>query len=176
MASFTERMIGAAKLNVGIYEEVEADVTATGQAMTVVIVSSLAGGIGTSWRGGVSGLIIGILGALIGWFLWAFITYLIGTKLLPETQTKSNIGELLRTTGFASSPGIIRVAGVIPLLGGIVMVAVSIWMLITMVIAVRQALDYRSTGRAVGVCLLGWLAYLLLFFMLTRFSGAQMQG
>jgi hypothetical protein len=171
MASFTDRMIGAAKLDVRIYEEVEADKTAMGQALTVVVMQSVAAGIGSLTTGGVPGLIGGILGGLIGWFLWAFVVFLIGTKLLPEPQTQSDMGELLRTIGFAASPGVLLVLGAIPLLGAVVSFAVSIWMLVAMVIAVRQALDYKSTGRAIGVCVLGWIAYLIVFGVLAVMLG-----
>lgn len=97
MSQFTDRMIRAAKLDVNLYEEVEADTTAIGQAMTVVILSSIAAGIGSIGHGGATGLIGGLVGALVGWFIWAYVTYLIGTKFLPEPQTRSDIGELLRT-------------------------------------------------------------------------------
>ncbi len=160
MASFSERVIGAAKLDVRIYEEVEADKGALGQAMSVVVLQSIAAGIGALGREGLPGLIGGIIGGLIGWFLWAFVIYLIGTKVLPEPQTRSDMGELLRTIGFASAPGLLLVLGAIPgILGALISVGIGIWMLVAMVVAVRQALDFKSTGRAVGVCLLGWLAY-----------------
>ena len=162
MNTFVKRMIGAASLDVPTYEEVEADTTATTQAMGVVVLSSLAQGIGFMTQGGGSGFIVGAIGALIGWIIWAFLVYLIGTKLLPEPETRSDLGELLRTTGFAAAPGLLRVLGVIPVLGGIIMPAVTIWMLIAMIIAVRQALDYKSTGRAVGVCLIGWVISVLI--------------
>lgn len=171
MASFTDRMIGAAKLDVRIYEEVEADKTAMGQALTVVVLQSVAAGIGSLTTGGVTGLIGGIVGGLLGWFLWAFVVFLIGTKLLPEPQTHSDMGELLRTIGFAAAPGVLLVLGAIPVLGGLVSFAVSIWMLVAMVIAVRQALDYKSTGRAIGVCVLGWLAYVIVFGVLAVMLG-----
>ena len=163
MSTFTESMIGAATLDVHTYEEVEADATATTQAMAVVVLSSLAQGIaGLTQGGGGFGFVTGAMGALIGWFIWAFLVYIIGTKIIPEPQTRSNLGELLRTTGFSASPGLLRVLGVIPFLGGLIMVAVSIWMLIAMIIAVRQALDYQSTGRAVGVCLIGWVVFVVI--------------
>lgn len=179
MASFSERMIGAARLDVATYEEVEADTTALGQAMAVVVLASIAAGIG-SWRQlGVSGLLLGTVAALVGWFLWAGLTYLIGTKILPEPQTKTDLGELLRTIGFSSSPGLLRVLGVIPVLGGLISFAASVWMLVAMVIAVRQALDYRSTGRAVGVCLIGFLVYIVvgaLFAMIFGGTAALLGG
>ncbi|MBN2097022.1 MAG: YIP1 family protein [Candidatus Omnitrophica bacterium] len=171
MASFTDRMIRAAKLDVNLYEEVEADKTAMGQAMGVVVFSSVAAGIGIIAKAGLVGIFLGTIAALVGWYIWAALTYFIGTKLLPEPQTKADMGELLRTIGFSSSPGLIRVLGIIPGLGGLVFHAASIWMLIAMVIAVRQALDYKSTGRAVGVCVIGWviqIAILMLLFGVAR--------
>jgi len=158
MSSFKDRIIGAAKLNVQVYEEVEADKSAMRQAMGVVVLSSLAAGLGSIGRGGVGGgILMGTIAALIGWYIWAYMTYFIGTKLLPEPQTKADHGELLRTIGFSSSPGLIRVLGIIPGLTGIVFMIASVWMLVAMVIAVRQALDYQSTLRAVGVCVIGWI-------------------
>lgn len=171
MASFTERMIGAAKLDVRTYEEVEADTGALGQAMGVVVLQSIAAGIGSLAYGGVTGLVIGTIAGLIGWFLWALVIFVVGTKLLPEPQTRSDVPELMRTIGFASAPGLLMVFGVIPILGGLVRLGVSIWMLVAMVIAVRQALDYKSTGRAVGVCVLGWLAYIVIGIVLTVLLG-----
>jgi len=167
MSTFAERMIGAATLDVHTYEEVEADTTATTQAMVVVVLSSIAQGIGFLTQGGVLGFVVGAVGALIGWFIWAFLVYIIGTKVLPEPQTRSDLGELLRTTGFSASPGLLRVLGAIPLLGGLIMLAVSVWMLIAMIVAVRQALDYQSTGRAVGVCLIGWFVFVVILLMIS---------
>ena len=157
MSPFVDRMIRAAKLDVHLYEEVEADKKALGQAMGVVVLSSVAGGVGLGEAGGVEGIVLGTIGALVGWFIWAFLTYFIGTKLLPEPQTRADYGELLRTIGFSSSPGLIRVLGIIPAFTSVVFLIAGIWMLVAMVIAVRQALDYHSTLRAVGVCVIGWL-------------------
>jgi len=172
MSHLIDRMIRAARLDIHLFEEVEADKGAMRQAMGVVVLSSLGAGIGVIGRGGLSGIVGGTVLALIGWFVWAYLTYLIGTKLLPEAQTRSNPGELLRTTGFSSSPGVIRVLGIIPFLSGIVFWAASIWMLVAMVIAVRQALDYRSTWRAVGVCLIGWAVQAIILMLLFSLLGA----
>lgn len=171
MASLTDRMIGAAKLDARTYEEVEADKTATGQAMAVVIISSVAAGIGSVGYLGLGGLVSMTLVALLGWFVWAGLTFVIGTKLLPEPQTKSDMGELLRTIGFSASPGVLQVLGFVPLLGRLIALAASVWMLVAMVIAVRQALDYRSTGRAVGVCLIGFIIYWVVIAALTGMFG-----
>src|SRR5262249_35521515 len=157
MDGLVDRAVRAAKLDASLYEEVEADQAALGRAMTVVVVSSVCAGCGSAAQGGVVGLLFGAVGSLIGWYIWAYLTYFIGTKLLPEAQTSANVGELLRTTGFSSSPGALRILGVIPGLMTIVFVISSVWMLVAMIVAVRQALDHTRTGRAVGVCLVGWL-------------------
>jgi hypothetical protein len=171
MSSFQDRMIRAAKLDVHLYEEVEADTGAMGQAMGVVVLSSVAAGVGTLGQEGVGGIVGATIAALIGWYIWAYLTYLIGTKLLPEPQTKADPGELLRTIGFSSSPGLIRVLGLIPGLLGIVFVVAGVWMLVAMVIAVRQALDYTGTLRAVGVCVIGWIIQGLVLALMFSLAG-----
>jgi hypothetical protein len=166
-----DRMIRAAKLDVNLYEEVEADKGALGQAMTVVVISSVAAGLGSIAQGGIVNIFLTTVMALVGWYVWAYLTFLIGTKLLPEPQTRADHGELLRTIGFSSSPGVIRVLGIIPFLSGLVSFVAAIWMLVAMVIAVRQALDYRSTPRAIGVCLIGWVIYFVLTVIMLAFFG-----
>jgi len=165
MASLLERAIGAARLDPATYEDVEADPGAFGQAMTVVVVAAVAGGIGSAGTiGGHSpGLIGGALASLIGWFVWAFTVYLVGTRLLPTPETKADLGQLLRTTGFAAAPGIARILGIVPGISGLVMAVTALWQLAAMVVAVRAALDYSSTGRAVVVCVLGFVAQMVVF-------------
>ena len=164
--SLVNRMIRAAMLDAQVYEEVERDKASMGQAVAVVLLSSLAAGVGAIRDGGIPALIFLALAALVGWVVWAFTTYLIGTRLLPEPQTHSNLGELLRTTAFSSSPGVIRILGLVPGLGFLSAFVAAIWMLVTMVIAVRQALDYEHIGRAIGVCLIGWLLLTILLLLL----------
>ena len=166
MTTFWDRIIRAVKLDAQLYEEVEADTGAMGQAMGVVVLSSMAAGVGSVAIGGLGGILVGTIAALIGWYVWAYLTYFIGTKFLPEPQTEADLGELLRTTGFSSSPGLIRVFGIIPGLAGPLFLVAQIWMLVAMVIAVRQALDYESTSRAVGVCVIGWIVQLLILALL----------
>jgi hypothetical protein len=173
MASFTDRMIRAAKLDVTLYEEVEADKSAMGQAMGVVVLASVAAGIGVVGTAGIKGLVFGAIISLVAWFVWAFLTYYIGTRLLPEPQTKADYGELLRTIGFSSSPGVLRILGIIPMLGNIINLIVGIWVLVAMVIAVRQALDYKSTWRAAGVCIIGWIVQLLILIVFHMLAGGS---
>lgn len=173
MPGFMERLAGAAKLDPRTYEEIEADTGALPQALGVLIISSVAAGIGTA-RLGPLGLVGGILSALIGWLIWAWLTYMIGTRVLPGAHTEATWGQLLRTTGFATAPGILRVLGVIPvpLFQALVFFVAGVWMLAAFVVAVRQALDYESTWRAVGVALLGWIIYALITVVLVALVGS----
>jgi len=174
MGSFGDRIVRAMRLDANLYEEVEADQSAMGQAMGVVVLASLAAGVGAIGSQGVGGLISGTVTALVAWFAWSFVTYAVGTKILPEEQTEADLGELLRTIGFSSSPGLVRVLGIIPGLTGIIFLLSGIWMLVAMVIAVRQALDYRSTFRAVAVCLIGWIVQLVIFgIVIFLFGGSS---
>ena len=158
--SIVDRMRGAALLDVATYEEVEHDNEATGQAAVVVIIVAVCSAIGAVWRGGPS-IIMAPVSAILGWLLWSAITYVIGDKLLGGTATW---GELLRTIGFAQSPGVLMIFGIIPILGGAVRIIVAIWLLIAGIVAIRQALDF-STGKAVVTALLGWLSLIALAFL-----------
>jgi hypothetical protein len=170
MAGFIGRVLGAAKLDAAVYEEVEQDRGAIVQAVVVVLVSSLCAGLGSaasSGQEGRVGLIAGALAALVGWIIWAVTTYLIGTRMLAEPQTSSSVGEMMRVTGFASAPGIIRVFAFIPVLGPVINWGASVWMLAAFVVAVRQALDYNGTFRAVLVCLFGWVLWVIIQLLLS---------
>jgi hypothetical protein len=103
--------------------------------------------------------------------VWAFITYFVGTRILPGAKTQADIGQLLRTIGFSATPGLLRVLEIIPVLGTLVAFVASVWMLVAMVVAVRQALDYESTGRAVGVCLIGFVLNFAVLFVLGKLLG-----
>ena len=169
--SFQNRIIRAAKLDSNLYEEVEADKSALGQAMAIVVLSSIAAGIGLYKTGGFSGIITGTMASLISWYVWAYLTYFIGTKFLPEPQTQADLGELLRTIGFSSSPGLLRVFYFVPGIGVLLYLISSLWMLVAMIIAVRQALDYNSTLRAVGVCVIGYIIQIIVLVMIVSIFG-----
>jgi len=174
-SNFQNRIIRAAKLDFNLYEEVEADKGALWQAMAVVVLSSIAAGIGIGLKtGGITGIITGSITSLIGWYFWAYLTYFIGTKFLPEPNTHADLGELLRTIGFSTSPGLLRVFYFIPGVGGLIFLIASLWMLVAMVVAVRQALDYNSTLRAVGVCVIGYVIQILVFMIILSFFGGAL--
>jgi hypothetical protein len=157
--TFLQRLVGAAALDAAIYEEVEADERATIQAGATVLLSSAAAGIGAIGFGGHALANIAFVStvALLAWAAWALVTFEIGVRIMPQPQTRSSVGELLRTIGFATAPGCLRVFGVLPGVTIPVFAVTAVWMLAAMVVAVRQALDYESTARAVAVCGLGWI-------------------
>jgi len=176
-------MIRAARLEPDLYEEVEADQNATTQALIVVVIVAVAGGIGgllsavinsSSGRSPIGALVGPIIAALIGWLVWSYVTYFIGTRLFAGRATP---GELLRTIGFAQSPGILNILSFIPILGGIISLVVAIWLLIAGVVAVRQALDF-DTGKAILTTILGWLALVVITALLAflGFGAAAVLG
>jgi len=158
-SSFSRRLMGAAMLDVGTFEEIESDKSATGQALLVVLLSSAAAGIGALGLGGqsVGAVVFTSVVALLAWAAWALVIFEIGVRLMPQSATKSSVLELMRTIGFASAPGILRVVGAVPGTTIAIYGVTALWMLAAMVIGVRQALDYDSTVRAVAVCTLGWV-------------------
>ena len=158
-STFLQRVIGAAVLRSATYEEVEADRRANGQAGVIVVSSSAAAGLGARGfgAGDVGDVVFFAAVALMGWAAWAFVVFEIGARILPGARTRANVGELLRTTGFATAPGLIRIVGMVPALTIPSFAIAALWMLAAMIIAVRQALDYTSTARALAVCVLGWV-------------------
>jgi hypothetical protein len=167
LRSFPHRLIGALALRAATYEEVEADRGATGQAIAIVVLSSVAAGLGARGFGAGDAGEVAFFSAvaLIAWVAWAFVVYQIGSRILPGARTRTDLGELLRTTGFATAPGLLRIIGVLPDLTMPSFAIAALWMLAAMIVAVRQALDYTSTGRAIAVCGFGWALAIALAFL-----------
>ena len=156
MNNFFNRVFRAIKIDVDLYEEVERDKSATFQAGLVVVLSSMAAGVGALQLGASNFLIAPVL-SLISWYVWAYIIYFVGVKLFPDKNTKSDHGELLRTIGFSSAPGLIRIFGITPDLMTVTFIGSAFWMLACMVVGVRAALDYTSLWRALGVVIVSWI-------------------
>jgi hypothetical protein len=168
-------MIRAARLEVPLYEEVEADTTATNQGLLVVVLGSLATGIGSAIGTGMSGsgnpsggLISGVISALISWAVWSYVVYLVGTRFVGGTAT---YGEMLRTLGFAEAPSILLILNFIPVLGQLLSLIVFIWTIVTGFIATRQALDIDN-GKTVLAIVLGIVALIVVFAVLSAIFGA----
>lgn len=159
MAIFFRRIIRAAKLETALYEEVEADESALGQALAVVALASMATVVGLTGRFHLFELASALALGTLAWAGWSAIAFVVGGRVCPEPQTQANWGELLRTTGFATAPGILSLLGVFPAFQGLITFVASIWILLAFSVAVRQALDYQSMMRAIGVCFVGWVLY-----------------
>jgi hypothetical protein len=166
LSLLSNRMLRASALDASMYEEVEADPTAGGQAALVVVLSSVAAGIGAGgWHGaGLRTFALFTAIALATWMAWAWLVAEIGRRVVPEPQTQTSFGELLRTLGFAATPGLLQVFAAMPAMIVPVFAITGVWMLAAMVVAVRQALDYRHTSRAVAVCALAGLLALVMAF------------
>lgn len=161
-----DRMVRAAKLDVSLYNEVEQDVNATSQALLVVVIVAVLSGIGAI-SGGVGGFVFGLIAALVGWAIWSFIMYLVGTTIFKGTATYS---ELLRCVGFANTPNALAILGFIPGIGGLIVFLASIWALVAMVIGVREALDI-TTGQAVITAIIGFAVVFVLSFVVAGIVG-----
>ena len=161
-----QRVTGVLLLEPLTFEEIEADTSATGQALTVVVFASVAAGIGAGLLFGPLALVRETLAALVGWVMWAVVTYLLGARMMPEPDTKTDMGELLRVIGFSYAPNLFNIFAFIPIIGWVVRSIVACWLLAAMVIAVRQALDYRSTARAALVVFIGWLVFVIIVWVL----------
>jgi hypothetical protein len=165
-----ERAIGAARLDAATYEDVEHDPSALGQALAIVVAASIGVGIGSVGYAAdvdLAGLLLGVVANLVAWFAWAGVSWWVGTRLLPTPETEADLGQLLRTIGFSAAPGVVAVLGVLPAIGSALVFATWLWQLAAMVVAVRQALDYSSTLRALAVCAIGFLFYLAIGMGLT---------
>jgi Yip1-like protein len=178
MASLPERMIGAMKADVKTFQEIEADPNALGQAVAVIVIAAVAALIGNIFRQGVTLGIVSMVVSLIMYAFWTVMIVLIGTKLMPEPTTKADFAEGFRVIGFTASPGVFNVLAIIPFLGPVLSFLIGIWMLIIGVIAVREVLDYSSTGRAFIVCLIAFGIYLVLWFIFATFlfAGSMMMS
>jgi hypothetical protein len=175
-------MIGAMQADVKTFEEIEADPGAMTQAITVIVIAAVAALIGNFFRSGIAAGIAGLVGSLLGYALFSFLVFIIGTKLMPEPATKSDFSEAFRTIGFAASPGVFNILAIIPFIGPLIGFVVGLWSLVIAVVAVRQTLDYSNTGRAIVVCLIAgvicWivLAILMLPILAAMFAARAVTG
>ncbi len=170
MNQLLDRMKRAAKLDSLLYEEVEHDPSATGQAMAVVLIASVCIGLGFPLGGGLVQAAVSGLMALVFWLIWSGVIYLVGTKLFPEPQTEADYGQLLRTIGFAAAPGALGLLAFVPVLGWLLSLVLPVWILAATIVAVRQALDFRSLGRAILVTVVGWFLMMAISLVLGPLS------
>jgi hypothetical protein len=161
LAKMFNRVTRAAMLDIGLYEEVEADTSLNQEALIVVILVSILSGIGGFLQGVLNGdigaallaLVVGVVLGVVSYYIWAYVTYFVGTNLFGGT---ADAGELLRVLGYASGPRVLGVLGFIPCVGGLAGLVGAIWALVAGVIAVREALDFDTT-KAVLTVIIGWV-------------------
>ncbi len=172
-----QRMIRAARLEADFYEMVEADASYTREALIVVLVASLASGIGAGIRyGGVLPVLTDVVSGLVAWVVWSAVTLWIGTTVTRGPETRSDMGEMLRCLGYSYSPRVLAFFAFLPAVGGWVTGISIVWQLVAGIVAIRQALDF-GTGRAVITVILGWFVMMLvtvvigLLFGIGRFGG-----
>ncbi len=157
MKIFLNRFFRAVKLDVSLFQEIIEDPKTFNQALIVVLIYSMMSAWGTFGRTGAVGNNIGMITTLLGWYVWAFSTYMVGARMLPEAGTEPDRKTILRVIGFACAPGIVRILGFIQGFGLIVILIAFIWMVAAATIGVKQAMNYESTARALGVCIIGLL-------------------
>jgi hypothetical protein len=175
MASLGQRMVGAMQGNAATFEEIEHDQSAMGQAVTVIIIAGVAALIGNIFRAGITAGMFALIASLVVYAIWAVIVTLVGTKLMPEPQTRADFAETFRTIAFAASPGVFNVLAIIPFLGVLISFAISLWSLVIMVIAVKVVLDYSNYGRAIIVVIIGWVvSWIVYFLIMIPYMGARM--
>jgi Yip1 domain len=160
--TFGDRIVGAMKLDPHAFEDVERDPTAIGQSVGVIALAAVAAGIGNIYYGGLTGIVSGALMSVISFLIWSLIIWLVGTKVLPEPATKADYPETFRVLGFAAAPGLASVITIIPLLGWFLMFVIWLWQIAAMVIAVRQVLDFSTTGKAIVVVIVGFIINIVL--------------
>jgi hypothetical protein len=168
MRLYLYRLMGAAMLDAGMYEGIEADRGTNGQAALTVLLSSLAAAFGAGAWAHARALPLIVVAAIAGlmWVAWVFMVFHIGTRMLPTAETRVTLGELFRTTGFAAAPGLLQVFAMFPGMAMPVFAGTWLWMLAAMVVAVQHALDYRTLGRALAVCGVALSLCIVLAFVL----------
>lgn len=168
--SAVDRMLGALRLDPSTYEEIEADPRATGEAALVVVSTSLVSGAANGVLTGLAAGIAGALASFVGWVVYAWVAYLIGTKVLPGKETHADWGELARTLGYANTPRFFIVLVLLPGSAAIVRAAVGLWVLAATFVALRAALD-MSAGRAIVVAIVSALAQTFIIAFALNYFG-----
>jgi hypothetical protein len=177
MASFGERVVGAMRLDVNTFEEIERDPTAMGQAVGVITLAAVSLGIGNLYWGGFSGIVLRVIFGLIGYAVWSVLVWIVGTKVMPDPETKADFAETFRVIGFAAAPGILGVITIIPILGWLLLFLIWVWQLAAMVVAVRAVLDYTNIGKAIIVVVIGFCVYVVVNMILAGlFIGSAIVG
>jgi hypothetical protein len=158
-----------AMLNTRTYAEIAHDPNALPEAAIVVATVAISAGLGNVIHGA-NGLVGGVILSLLGWIISSAIIYFIGTRITGTPTTSGSVESILRTLGYASAPNVFLFLGFIWIIGGLVIWALSIWTLITTVLAIRAALG-MTLGRAVITGLIAMIAAALVQVLLSWIFG-----
>jgi hypothetical protein len=175
-----DRVRRAAMFDVGLYQEVEADTSLNQEALIVVVLASIAAGIGGFLGGLLSGdigpaflgLVVAAVLGVVNYYIWSYVTYFVGTSLFGGT---ADPGELLRVLGYASGPRVLGVLNFIPCVGWVFGLAGAIWALVAGVVAVREALDFDTT-KAILTVVIGWVVILVISVIVGTVLGVGAVG
>lgn len=175
-SSLFDRMMRAARLDSSLYDEVDADSSATSQAWMVVILTAVATAIGgaigatiTGHPGALAAAVVGgLLTQIIGWVVWTFVVTWVGNTLLGGQATYTR---MLRSLGFAYSPGIFNILNFIPVLGGLITFIVGIWQLVASFVAIREGMQF-SNGKTIATMIVGIVALLIVFAIVGLITAA----
>lgn len=162
------RMLRAARLDSHVYEEVEAEPRSLSQAFIVVLLAAAAGGAASALSGrSFERILVDVLEPLTLWLVGSVFTYMVGATFFRGPETSTDYAEVLRTTGFAFTPGLLRLAGGLPWPEAATAVTyfADLWMVVAGIVSVRQALDF-TTLRAIGTF---GVAYALLWLSFEGF-------
>lgn len=180
-----QRMMGAAMFNADTYEEIEADPGAIGQAIGVVILVTLCGMVGGligGLLGGaglvaiVLGLVAGLVFGIVRWAIWVSVLALVGGMMLRTSNTQTSWAEIGRVVGFAYTPGVLSIFSFVPFIGWLFPVVAFVWTLAAVTMAVRQALDFESTGRAILVVLIAAVIGFIPWIIVVGIQGLVLAG
>jgi hypothetical protein len=174
-------MLRAALLHADTYEEVEADRSSIRQAWVVMLAASTAIGVARylqATSAGLSGqplafqVALAVIEPLVVWIAGSAFAFMIGASFFRGPETESDFAEVLRTTGFAFTPGLLRIFAFVPPagLGLSIDLLARLWVLVAIVVALRQALDF-TTLRAVGTF---WAAAVLLWLVIWGLTAAPL--
>ena len=116
---------------------------------------------------GVSGLT-----AIITWFVWAILIYVIGVKLFPDKDTKIPFKKVLTAVGFAHAPGLIRFFAVTPELMIPIIFLTQFWIFAGLIISTRQILNLKSNLKSFGIVFMSFLiiVFLSISFVISRMN------
>ncbi len=171
-ATFLDRVAGVLRLDPRVYDAIKRDPGAMGQSAAVVIISALATNVWVAFFAprGVTSAIGGVVLAIVAWVLFAGLVWWLGRRWFAPSWAPPDFNALLRLSGFATAPGLLNVLGFIPGIGWLVLMAASIWSLITAYTAVRIGLG-TNERHAMAATFIAYLANAVLFALAARLLG-----